>query len=119
MRSVGSVLWIKLIGTGIERVRLDSVERVEFTTSDGRNVSAEIVGWSKGVYRLSTEQGPLEVTVRDGQVVAVVGEAGGDTSDQADAESPAAPSRRRRLLQNDCRLHGRRLRLLKRARRGF
>lgn len=74
VRKVGGMLSIKLEGTGIERVKFDDLERVEFLTPEGEKVSAQIISWSKGVYQLSTDQGPLAVTVEDGKVVALVGQ---------------------------------------------
>lgn len=75
VRKVGSLLSIKLKGAGIERVQLGDLERVEFLTPEGETISAQVTGWSKGVYQLSTDEGPLAVTVEGGKVVTIAGQA--------------------------------------------
>lgn len=92
VRSLGSMLSIKLPGTGIERIQLDEVERVELTTLEGEIIDARITGWSKGVYQLSTDKGPLEATVENGRVVALDGEAADDVESRNDVETAGTPS---------------------------
>ena len=48
------------------------IQRVEIPTGDGVVVNGLFLGWSKGVYRLMTEQGQVEVRVEDGVAVAIV-----------------------------------------------
>lgn len=74
-RSLGNTISIKYQGAGMLQVPIASVQQVEIATKDGDVVSGRLIGWSEGIYRLMTDQGLLEATVKDGQAVALVGEA--------------------------------------------
>jgi len=91
VRALGNTLSIKYFGAGMMQVPIKNVQRVEIATEDGGVVSGQVTGWSKGVYRLATEQGPLEVVVEGGQAVAVTVGADADGGSQAIAQTTASP----------------------------
>ncbi len=78
VRSLGNTVSIKYDNAGMLQVPILEIERVEIPTGDGGVVNGLFLGWSKGAYRLTTEQGQVEVSVEDGVAVAIVD--GGDES---------------------------------------
>lgn len=90
VRSLGNTVSIKYDGAGMVQIPISSVREIEIETQDGGVITGRLIGWSDGVYRLSTEDGAIDATVEDGKAV-VIASPSDDDGDVAAATS-AAPS---------------------------
>ncbi len=80
VRSLGNTLSIRNDGAGMRQLPISSVEQVEIVTTDSGVVSGRLVSWSNGIYRLSTDQGEVAISVEGGVATALLDESNGETA---------------------------------------
>ena len=101
MRALGNTISIKFEGAGMLQVPIGDVRQVEIAADGGGVVSGRLAAWSDGVYRLSTDQGLVNVRVEDGVAVSIVDqreENPDGRSDVATASPSPPPARDRQVI---------------------